>query len=93
MDGEPMSDKPDTRRRWRTILRDTRGATAVEYGLIMQELERDMANASANLEYERAALIRDQIAELKSGAGIDKISTSPRPVKYKSGGRRSPSRR
>jgi excinuclease ABC subunit B len=59
---------------------------------LMQELERDMASAAANLEYERAALIRDQIAELKAGNGLEKITSSPRPVKYKSG-RGSPKRR
>ncbi len=59
--------------------------TAPDFDLheLMQELERDMAAAAANLEYERAALLRDQIAELKAGGGIDKIATAPRPVKYK----------
>ena len=50
---------------------------------LMQELERDMAAAAANMEYERAALLRDQITELKAGAGIDKISREKRPVSYK----------
>ena len=36
---------------------------------LVRELERDMAAAAANLEYERAALLRDQITELKTGAG------------------------
>ncbi len=49
---------------------------------LMQELERDMATAAANMEYERAALLRDQIAELQAGAGIDKISPK-RQVSYK----------
>ncbi|MGH8046761.1 MAG: excinuclease ABC subunit UvrB [Chthoniobacterales bacterium] len=59
--------------------------TAPDFDLheLMRELERDMATAAANLEYERAALLRDQIAELKAGTGTDKITTSPRPVKYK----------
>jgi excinuclease ABC subunit B len=48
----------------------------------MAELEADMAGAAANLDYERAALIRDQIRELKSGAGIEKITTSKTPVRY-----------
>jgi excinuclease ABC subunit B len=63
--------------------------TAPDFDLheLMQELERDMATAAANLEYERAALIRDQIAELKAGSGIEKITSAPRPVKYKSGKR------
>ncbi|MGC1479247.1 MAG: excinuclease ABC subunit UvrB, partial [Chthoniobacterales bacterium] len=51
---------------------------------LMQELERDMAAAAASMEYERAALLRDQITELKAGAGIDKISRDKRPVSYKS---------
>ena len=32
-----------------------------------------MAAAAAGLEYERAALLRDQITELKSGSGPAKI--------------------
>jgi excinuclease ABC subunit B len=47
---------------------------------LIRELERDMAAAAASLEYERAALLRDQIAELKSGSGVSKIE--PRRLKY-----------
>jgi len=48
---------------------------AAEFDLheLIRELERDMAAAAANLEYERAALLRDQIMELKSGSGTAKI--------------------
>jgi len=45
---------------------------------LVRELERDMAAAAASLEYERAALLRDQIAELKSGTGTAKTSPSPK---------------
>jgi len=56
---------------------------------LVRELERDMASAAANLEYERAALIRDQIVELKNGAGLSKIDPGPRkPQKYPKPGRR-----
>jgi len=48
----------------------------------MAELESDMAAAAANLDYERAALIRDQIRELQSGAGIEKITAVKSPVRY-----------
>jgi excinuclease ABC subunit B len=41
-----------------------------------------MQIAAANLEYERAALLRDQIVELKNGSGIAKIEPKQRPVKY-----------
>jgi len=50
---------------------------------LIRELERDMASAAANLEYERAALLRDQITELKNGAGLSKIDPGPKkPSKY-----------
>jgi len=57
---------------------------------LIRELERDMASAAANLEYERAALLRDQITELKAGHGLDKIE--PRKKRpYPKKGRRKPS--
>jgi len=49
---------------------------------LLRELEDEMQRASANLEFERAALLRDQIMEVKSGAGISKIEPKRRPVKY-----------
>ena len=56
---------------------------------LLRELEQEMQEASANLEFERAALLRDQIMEVKSGAGIAKIEPRQRPVRYSSGSRRS----
>lgn len=53
---------------------------------LIRELERDMASAAASLEYERAALLRDQIAELKSGSGVTKIEPRTR-TKYPAGKR------
>jgi excinuclease ABC subunit B len=44
--------------------------------------EEEMQVAAASLEYERAALLRDQIMELKNGSGINKIEPKRRPVKY-----------
>jgi excinuclease ABC subunit B len=56
---------------------------------LLRELEDEMQRASANLEFERAALLRDQIMEVKSGAGIAKIEPKRRPVKYtRNAGRR-----
>ncbi|MEY2541101.1 MAG: excinuclease subunit, partial [Verrucomicrobiota bacterium] len=49
---------------------------------LLRELEDDMQSASANLEFERAALLRDQIMEIKSGTGLDKIEPKRRPIKY-----------
>ena len=48
----------------------------------LRELEEEMLHASANLEYEKATLLRDQIAELKTGTGISKIEPKKRPVTY-----------
>jgi excinuclease ABC subunit B len=56
---------------------------------LLRELEDEMQQASANLEFERAALLRDQIMEVKSGAGISKIEPKRRLVKYtRNAGRR-----
>ncbi len=55
---------------------------------LLRELEDDMQRASANLEFERAALLRDQIMEVKNGAGISKIEPKRRPVKYSTPRRR-----
>jgi excinuclease ABC subunit B len=52
---------------------------------VLRELEEEMQIAAANLEYERAALLRDQITELKNGTGIAKIEPKRRPVKYPTG--------
>ncbi|MEK0444793.1 MAG: hypothetical protein RLZZ399_114 [Verrucomicrobiota bacterium] len=40
----------------------------------LRELEEEMLAASAALEYERAALLRDQIQELKSGTGLHRLT-------------------
>jgi len=58
---------------------------------LLRELEEEMQQASANLEFERAALLRDQIMEVKSGTGLTKIEPKRRRVKYtrNSGHRRS----
>jgi excinuclease ABC subunit B len=56
---------------------------------LLRELEEEMQQASANLEFERAALLRDQIMEVKSGVGISKIEPKRRMVKYtRNAGRR-----
>jgi excinuclease ABC subunit B len=56
---------------------------------LLRELEQEMQEASANLEFERAALLRDQIMEIKGGTGISKIEPKRRPVKYsRNAGRR-----
>ena len=56
----------------------------------LRELEEEMLSAANNLEFEKAALLRDQIRELKRGAGgsTEKGAASSRPVSYKGRRRR-----
>lgn len=85
---EPMSVRRAVQESLHTILRGRDGgkmrvaedSAGFDSAEILRELEADMMQAAANLDYEKAALLRDQIAELKSGTGIP---TAPqRPVKY-----------
>ncbi|HXA09672.1 MAG TPA: excinuclease ABC subunit UvrB [Chthoniobacterales bacterium] len=83
-----------------TILRGREIAAAViqeaggDFNLteLLRELEEEMQQASANLEFERAALLRDQIMEVKSGTGLTKIEPKRKPVKYTRGSGRRRSR-
>jgi excinuclease ABC subunit B len=72
-----------------SVIRETGGDFNITE--LLRELEDEMQHASANLEFERAALLRDQIMEVKSGAGIDRIEPKRKPAKYtrNSGRRRS----
>jgi excinuclease ABC subunit B len=65
-----------------SVIRETGG----DFNLteVLRELQQEMEIAAANLEYEKAALLRDQILELKSGTGIDKIEPKAKPAaKYR----------
>jgi excinuclease ABC subunit B len=63
----------------------------VDVAALIRELEAEMKEASRKLEYERAALLRDQIMELKGG-GVVTTAMSPRskekPQKGKKGWKR-----
>jgi excinuclease ABC subunit B len=50
---------------------------------VVAQLQVEMMEASAALEFERAALLRDQIRELQSGAGLPAVQ----PVSYRKGGK------
>lgn len=50
---------------------------------LLRELEDEMLTASSNLEFEKAALLRDQIGELKAGTGLDKIEPRRKPLNYR----------
>jgi excinuclease ABC subunit B len=46
------------------------------------EMEREMLEAAERLEFERAALLRDQIAELRQARGEATVSAPRRPARY-----------
>jgi excinuclease ABC subunit B len=54
----------------------------------LRELEEEMLTAANNLEFEKAALLRDQIRELKRGATDGKPQSASRSVSYKGRRRR-----
>ncbi|PYL00099.1 MAG: excinuclease ABC subunit B [Verrucomicrobia bacterium] len=53
-----------------------------------RELEEQMLEAANNLEFEKAALFRDQIRELKRSVNMDKTEPAQRQVSYRKGRKR-----
>lgn len=63
----------------------------LDIATLIRELEAEMKEASRKLEYERAALLRDQIMELKGGGAITSSMTNrpkPKAGKAKKGWKR-----
>jgi excinuclease ABC subunit B len=58
------------------------GGADMDVTQVLQELENEMLAASASMHYEKAALLRDQIMELKQQAGLDKIEPKGRSISY-----------
>ena len=74
----PQSVRRPVQESLHTILRGSDAGNAASGGSqenhtlaeTLQELEEEMAKAAGALEYEKAALLRDQIRELRAGAGL-----------------------
>jgi excinuclease ABC subunit B len=49
---------------------------------VIRELEAEMAEAATKLEFERAALLRDQIRELKARESGEAPPAKAKPVTY-----------
>lgn len=49
---------------------------------VIRELEEEMQEAAQKLEFERAALIRDQINKLKKESGEAPLKMKRKKVKY-----------
>lgn len=65
----------------------------VDVAALIKELEAEMKDASRKLEYERAALLRDQIMELKGGGAAtssmtNRAKSKEKPTKGKKGWKR-----
>ncbi len=80
----------------------TEGLPPDEVVRLIKDLEGQMRNASRNLEFEKAALLRDQILDLRRrqetetplAAAARENAAAPRPRGgYRSGGRAAPARR
>ncbi len=84
--GQLPFDEPSSR-----VAEETGGDEDVK--AVISQLQQEMVEASAALEFERAALLRDQIRELQSGVSLPVLpkgtgSTSYRPIKAKRAGPR-----
>jgi excinuclease ABC subunit B len=52
---------------------------------VIRELEGEMVTAARALEYERAAMLRDQIAELRAASTSGSAPARDKPVRYAKG--------
>jgi excinuclease ABC subunit B len=89
---ESLSSHKDTLNRAHAFLNESGGD--IDISETIRELEEEMVTAANNLEFEKAALLRDQVRELKRGMSGGKISTEPasaNPVSYLKGKRRGQS--
>jgi len=80
---ESLAVYHDTRHRAEMVLRETGGN--LDLGHTVLDLQGEMLDAANNLQFEKAALLRDQIRELKRGLGGENPDgKTPHPkVSYK----------
>jgi excinuclease ABC subunit B len=79
---ESLSAHKDTEREAESVLRES--GVDLDVSATIKELEQEMITAANNLEFEKAALLRDQIRELKRLLDGGKTS-QPEPAKSPSG--------
>ncbi|MEI7730025.1 MAG: excinuclease ABC subunit UvrB [Verrucomicrobiota bacterium] len=75
---ESLSSHHQTQEEADSVLREATGD--LDMTETINELETEMLSAANNLEFEKAALLRDQIRELKRGMGG--APASPTPMRY-----------
>jgi excinuclease ABC subunit B len=72
---DSLSSRDDQQKKAAAVLNDATGNFDVAETI--RELEEEMLKAANNLEFEKAALLRDQVRELKRSTGQDTNSKSP----------------
>jgi len=92
---ESLSSRRDTTDRAHAFLNET--GVDIDLNVTIRELEEEMVSASNNLEFEKAALLRDQIRELKraidrSAPVEESNSTASKPARYSKSPRQFTSR-
>ena len=80
---ESLSTREDQAARATAILNEATGNLDVTETI--RELEEEMLTAANNLEFEKAALLRDQVRELKRMTGEESGSAQAAPVNYGKG--------
>ena len=84
---ESLSARGDTVSAARAFLKES--GVDIDVNDTIRELEEEMLAAANNLEFEKAALLRDQVRELKRGIeGTPAAKTSAAPVSYRKGRRK-----
>jgi excinuclease ABC subunit B len=82
---DSLADRQDTTDKAVMLLRE--GTKDLDISVALRDFEAEMIAAAENLEFEKAAHLRDQINQLKRGLGEDTIGPK-RKVKYQQGKRR-----
>jgi len=78
---ESLATYESTRKEANSILRE--GGADIDLTSTIQELESEMLKAAEDLQFEKAALLRDQIKELKHMLDGTKPEKESKPVSYK----------
>jgi len=78
---ESLATYESTRKEANSILRE--GGADIDLTSTIQELESEMLKAAEDLQFEKAALLRDQIKELKHMLDGTKPEKEAKPVSYK----------
>ncbi len=72
------------------VVKEDRGDYSVHE--VVQQIEREMLEAAEALEFERAAMLRDQLKELREAHGVGAGESTAAPVKTKNTKRKSPTK-